>query len=378
MKKYIFLLLIFVTVSSFAQVTDIKKPKTVKDAYQFKTEVDIDASNVKSQGNTGTCWSFSTSSFVESEIYRQTGKKIDVSEMYTVRNIYNDKAWNYVMRQGKIQFSEGGLAHDVINSIRDNGLVTETVFTGKKDANNRYNHSRIINKLKPILDAYIKNDKDSEYPNWKQDVNKILDEEIGVLPTKTIYNGKEYTPQELAKELQFDASDYVTITSFTHVPFYRNFVLNIPDNFSNGSMYNVPLDELIQVIDTALDKGFSVALDIDVSEKTFFRNQGIAVIPNSDLDIEKAKNELVKEKEISQEFRQKEFENFNTTDDHLMHIVGRVKDQNENTYYKVKNSWGTNSGRDGYVYISKPYMRLKMISVLLNKQALTKEMKKKL
>ena len=360
-----------------AQTTDLSKAKQVKDAYHFKTINDIDATNVKSQDNTGTCWSFSTSSFVESEIMRKTGKKVDISEMYTVRNIYDDKDWDYVMRQGKTQFSEGGLAHDVINSIRDNGLVTEETFSGVKQ-NGIYNHSKIIKELKPILDDYIKNDVHSTHSNWKKDTKEILDKEIGKLPTKTTFKGKEYTPQELAKKLQFNPDDYITLTSFEQVPFYRSFVLNIPDNFSNGSMYNIPLDELMQVIDTALEKGYSIALDVDVSEKSFFGKDGIAVLPKNKEDIEKAKSQIVPEKKVNQDIRQKEFENYNTTDDHLMHLVGKVKDQKGNVYYKVKNSWGTKSGKDGYMYMSAPYLKMKMISILLNKEALPNELKQKI
>jgi len=368
--------LLFIAVIANAQITDLKTVKKTNNAYKFKTEVDIDASNVKSQDRTGTCWSFSTTSFVESEILKKTGKKIDVSEMYTVRNIYDDKAWDYVMRQGKTQFGEGGLAHDVIHSIRDNGLVTEMTFPGVKE-NGIYNHAKIIKELKPILDDYIKNNVHSKHPNWKKNVNDVLNKEIGELPKKTIFEGKTYTPKELANTLKFNSNDYVTLTSFTQVPFYTKFVLNIPDNFSNGSMYNVPLDLLIKVIDVALGKGYTVALDVDVSEKTFFRNTGIVVLPKDANDIEKAKTEIVPEQEVTQEYRQKEFENYNTTDDHLMHIIGSVKDQKGNVYYKVKNSWGLKSGKDGYVYMSVPYLRLKMISVLLNKNALPEGLAKK-
>jgi len=367
----------FIIAISNAQQTDLKTTKKVADTYQFTPIIDIDATNVKSQGNTGTCWSFSTSSFIESEILRKTGKKVDVSEMFTVRNIYDDKNWNYVMRQGKTQFSEGGLAHDVINSIRDNGLVTEESFSGAK-VNGIYNHSKIVKELKPILDDYIKNDVHSAHPNWKKDTKEILDREIGKLPKKIKFEAKEFTPTELAKELKFNANDYVTLTSFKQVPFYSNFVLNIPDNWSNGSMYNIPLDQLIKVIDDALEKGYTIALDVDVSEKTFFGRDGIAVLPKDINDTEKSKTTIVEEQKVNQDNRQNEFETFDTTDDHLMHIVGKVKDQKGNIYYKVKNSWGTNSGKDGYMYMSVPYLRMKMISILLNKNGLSDEIKEKL
>ncbi len=365
------------TFSNAQQLTDANTTKKVTNQYKFTVINSIDATNVKSQDNTGTCWSFSTSSFIESEILRKTGKKVDISEMYTVRNIYDDKSWNYVMRQGKTQFSEGGLAHDVINSIRDNGLVIEKYFPGKKE-NGIYNHSKIINEIKPILDDYIKNDIHSQHPNWKKDVKKILDNEIGEITKETAFEGKGYSPKKLAEKLKFNPNEYITLTSFKQVPFYRSFVLNIPDNFSNGSMYNIPLDELMKVLDIALQKGYSIVLDVDVSEKTFFSRDGIAVLPKNKDDIENAKSHIVPEIKVSQDIRQKEFENFNTTDDHLMHLVGKVKDQKGNIYYKVKNSWGTKSGKDGYMYMSVPYLKMKTISILLNKEALPKGLKDKL
>lgn len=349
--------------------------------YEFTDVIDIESSSVKSQGKTGTCWSFSTSSFIESEIFRLTGEQIDVSEMFTVRNTYDDKAWNYVMRQGKSQFSEGGLAHDVMHSIRDHGLVPETVFSGVKFEDKIYNHSKIVPEIKHILDDFIKNDKDSKYPNWKKETSKILDVEIGKKIKEFDYEGVSYTPYSFAKKLRINSSNYVTLTSFTQVPFYTNFVLNIPDNFSNGSMFNLPIDELVSVVNNALGKGFTIALDVDVSEKTFSAKYGKAILPKSKNDNSKSLTEIVKESTISQEYRQKEFENYNTTDDHLMHIVGVVKDQNGNKYFKIKNSWGGNSkriGNDGYIYMSVPYFMLKTISVLLHKDGLSDKIKKML
>ena len=183
------------------------------------------------------------------------------------------------------------------------------------------------------------------------------------------------SPIEFLKSTKLNLDDYVTITSFTHEPFYSKFILNIPDNFANGMFYNLPLDEYIQNVDNALDKGFTLALDADVSEKTFSGKNGIAVIPNDDNDAPIILTEIKPEKTITPEYRQSEFENYNTTDDHLMHIVGKAKDQKGNIYYKVKNSWGTSSGRDGFIYMSIPYMRLKSISVMLHKEGLLKKTK---
>ncbi len=360
MKIHILILALLISSSIFAQ------------KYNFKTIKDIEASNVKSQGRTGTCWSFSTSSFIESEIYRKTKQMVDVSEMFTVRNTYDDKAWNYVMRQGKIQFSEGGLAHDVINSIRDNGLVTEQAFSGLKDGQKIYNHSEIIKKIKPILDDYIKNGKNSEHPNWKKDVAKILDAEIGEIPMDFMFDGKKFTPKQFAVKMKFNPKEYITLTSFSHVPFNEKFVLNIPDNFSSGSMYNLDIDTLIKVMVNAINKGYTIALDVDVSEKTFNAKSGIAVLPKSAEENTISLTQIVEEKEVSQAYRQQEFENYDTTDDHLMHIIGTVVDQKNNLYFKVKNSWGEKMGNGGYVYMSIPYLRLKMISILLSKEAVGK------
>ena len=373
---------ILLTATMYSQefkVAPVKIP--VQQAYSFTPIIDIEASEIKNQGNTGTCWSFSASSFIESEIFKNTGQLIDISEMYNVRETYNAKAWNYVMRQGKAQFSEGGLAHDVLNSIKLHGLVPESAFTGFMTESTSYDHSKIVPEMQIILDNFIKNDKNSKYPNWKTSVDSILDIKLGKQPENFGYNGLFYNPKSFLEMTKFDPDNYVTLTSFLHVPFNSQFILNIPDNFSNGLFYNLKLNQLVEVTDIALKNGYTLALDCDVSEKTFSSKYGIAVIPNKIEEQEKCLTYIVEESNISAEFRQQEFENYNTTDDHLMHIVGLVKDQNGNEYYKVKNSWGTNSdriGNDGYVYMSKPFFKLKTISVMVNKKALNEDLKKEL
>jgi len=369
MKKLTLIVFLFVTNLFFAQ------------KYHFKTIYNIEASKVKSQGKTGTCWSFSTSSFLESEIYRLTKKNINISEMYSVRATYPKKAWNYVMRQGKTQFSEGGLSHDVMNAIKTDGLVPESAFTGLFGKQIVYNHHAIVPAMKAVLDAYIKNDIHSKHPNWKIATDSILNKEIGKKITTFTYNGTQYTPMSFLKMTKINPADYVTLTSYTHKPYYSSFILNIPDNFSNGSFYNVPLEDLTKIIDLALKRGFSLALDIDVSEKTFSAKNGIAFLPKKETDIEKGMTKIVKEIKVTPSIRQKEFENYNTTDDHLMHIIGLLKDQKGNLYYNVKNSWGNNSqriGNNGYVNISENFVKMKAISILVHKDALSKKLKKKL
>mgnify|MGYP001596360542 FL=1 len=383
MKKiYLLAFTIFTVLQLFSQEDSIVKIDIMKgDKYIFTHVIDIEASEIKSQGNTGTCWSFSTSSFIESEIFRKTGEMIDISEMYNVRYTYPKKAWNYIMRQGKIQFSEGGLAHDVMNSIEKYGVVPESAFSGLVSNNSKHDHSKIIPELKKVLDDYIKNDKNSSYPNWKKSIDSILDIHLGKTPTQFIYNGVTYNPKTFLEKTKLSTENYVTLTSFLHQPYNTSFVLNIPDNFSNGVFYNIEMNQLISAVDNALKKGYSLALDCDVSEKTFSAKKGIAIIPENFENNEKGMTYIVKEATITPEFRQQEFENFNTTDDHLMHIVGMVKDQKGNEYYKVKNSWGGTSkriGNNGYVYMSKVFFKLKTISVLVHKNALSEILKEDL
>lgn len=349
--------------------------------YEFQDVIDVERLPVISQDITGTCWSFSTSSFLESEIIRLTGKKIDLSEMFQARTTYLAKAENYIMRQGKANFSEGALAHDVLNSVVKNGLVPNSVFDGLNDGESKHNHAEMVAVLEAMLKTYVENPGKKLSPNWKQAINAVLDIYLGSIPTKFEYEGKNYTPKSFAEFTKIKPENYVTLTSFTHEANYKPFILNIPDNFSNGSMFNLPLDEFIANIDHALAKGYSLSLDCDVSEPTFSGKYGIAFIPEKEEDTKTGLAEIITEKNITPEYRQQEFENISTTDDHLMHIVGKVKDQKGNIYYKVKNSWGSDEKKvanGGYVYMSMPYMKLKAISVLLHKDGIQKETKKKL
>ncbi len=380
MKKNLIAIALLVSTTFFyAQENAVVKVNIPSEqAYQFTPILDIEASAVKSQGKTGTCWSFATSSFFESEIYRNTGKNIDISEMYTVRNTYPAKAWNYVMRQGTAQFGEGGLSHDVLNSIKLNGLVPESAYSGLLNDATNHDHSKIIPDLKVVLDAYIKNEDKSTARSWQVATDSILDAQLGKVPESFSYNNVVYTPKTFLEMTKLNTSDYISLTSFLQQPFYTTFILNIPDNFSNGIFYNIPLDELVNEVDNALKNGYSLALDCDVSEKTFSQKYGVAVVPENIENNEKAMTHIVAETTVSPEFRQQEFENYDTTDGHLMHIVGLVKDQNGTEYYKVKNSWGTTGdriGNSGYVYMSKAFFRLKTISVMVNKEALSIKVK---
>lgn len=363
--------------SIFSLLTSIH----AQEPYRFVDIINLEATPVISQGNTGTCWSFSSTSFLESEIIRTSGKAIDLSEMYTVRMTYPLKAANYIHRQGKAQFSEGGLAHDVINVASSYGLVPEVVYDGTKGTSDRHNHSEMIAILSSMVKTYVENPAKALSPKWKTTLSEVLDSYLGAPPTQFSYQGTTYTPMSFLEMTGLDLSAYKTFTSFTQAPFYEAFILNIPDNWSNGSMYNLPLDDMMLLIDEALKNGYTVELDCDVSESTFSSKNGVAVVPKDDSNPVKSLLGIYPEKQIDQDYRQQEFENYHTTDDHLMHITGKLKDQNGTTYYRVKNSWGTDPNRNangGYVYFSESYMRLKAISIMIHEDAIPATIAKKL
>lgn len=330
--------------------------------YQFTPVKEIQHTPIKDQCSTGTCWSFSTISFLESEVARTSKKEVNLSEMYIVRNIYKDKAMNYMLRQGKANFSEGGLSHDVMNAVRNHGLVPqgETTVIDPKTPD----HGELVSILKGMLNQLIQDN--SVGKRWKKAFNAVLDVYFGIVPEKFKYQGKDLNPKAFAKTLSINADDYVSLTSFTHHPFHSEFILEIPDNYSNGSYYNLPMDELVKTVDAALEKGYTLAWDGDVSESFFSQNKGLAVFPANTK--ENAFKKPVKEVPFNAERRQTLFENYKTTDDHLMHIVGTAKDQNGNIYYKIKNSWGEEGPYKGYLYMSKSYFQYKTVSVMLHKE----------
>ncbi len=368
----LFVLLCCFSVSSIAQV-DTKKEKVSN--YKFTIQEKIDCTPVKSQGRTGTCWSYATSSFLESELIRKGKGKHDLSEMFTVSNIYKDKARNYVYRQGKANFSQGSLAHDPITVAKRYGIVPEAVYSGKEKEAKGHDHSEMEKVLKGMLDGVLKQKRLSK--KWFTAFQAVLDVYLGSTPENFTYEGKKYTPKSFAESMEINPDDYVSITSFTHHPFYEKFILEIPDNYSNGSFYNLPIKEVEAIVDNAIKKGYSVAWDGDVSEKGFSAGKGIAVAPvdekRDDLFLEPGP-----EMKITQDMRQETFESFSTTDDHLMHLMGMAKDQKGTKYYIIKNSWGEISEHKGFLYMSAPYMRLKMVAILVHKDAIPKNIASKL
>jgi len=336
--------------------------------YTFEMVYTTECTTVKNQQRTATCWSFATASFLESELIRKGKGHHNLSEMFVVRNVYKDKARNYIFRQGKANFSQGSLAHDLLREITLSGIVPEEIYDGKAEGITVHNHREMAAGLKGFLDGVLKTKAPSN--KWDDAVEVLLDTYMGPYPATFTYEGKEFTIESYTNSLGLDPEDYIHITSFTHHPFYKSFILEIPDNYSNGSFMNVTVDDLESITNFALKNGYSIAWDGDYSEKGFSQKYGIAVLPDPGSSSTKDLfSKPVKEKQVDQEYRQQLFENFSTTDDHLMHLTGLAKDQNGNIYYLIKNSWGETGEYEGYLFMSSAYFRAKTISLTLHKDA---------
>ncbi|MFM9943977.1 MAG: C1 family peptidase [Bacteroidia bacterium] len=335
-----------------------------KGPFQFTIVKNLEATDVKSQGNTGTCWSFSASSFIESEILRKTGKKVDLSEMYVVRKIYLEKAILYIRYDGKANFSQGALAHNLFYVMKTYGMMPEEVYNGKNNAES-HNHSELEIILKQYLDSVLS--KKPIEPHWKEGFESILDKYLGVCPALFKYNNISFNAMKFAATLSINPDDYLGFTSFTHHSYYKPFSVEVPDNYSRGQYMNVPMDQLIEIIHTSIDRGYTVEWDGDVSEPGFARKGGAAVLLKKG---ETIGDTLPVEDAPTQELRQATFDSHETTDDHLMHITGIAKDQKGKRYYITKNSWGNTSGIEGYVYISENYLKLKTITIFVHKDAI--------
>ncbi len=344
---------------------------SLKEKLKFEMLYQVKTTPVKTQYRTGTCWDFATTSFVETELLNNGKDTLDLSEMYIVRKTYPEKADRYVRFHGKENFSEGGQAHDVMNTIKSYGIVPQSVYDGNVKDPSKYNHKELFAVMKAMLDAVLKQTHPTDY--WKKALSSVLDVYLGKPPIEFVYKGKTFSPVSFLKYLNFNPDDYVELTSFTHHPFYSKFVLEVPDNWSHGEYYNLPIDELIRTMKFALKKGYSIAWDGDVGRE-YFRRDGLAFVPE---DIKNISYPL-KEKVITQKMRQKEFDNFSTTDDHLMHITGLAREKNGTLYFYTKNSWTKKRGYDGFWYMSEPFVRLKTIAILLNKKAIPKDIKNKL
>ena len=368
-----------------------------KEGYQFQTVVDLPATPVKDQFRSGTCWSFSGISFLESEMLRIGKKPVDLSEMFVVRHCYADKAQRYVRLHGSLNFGGGGAFHDVIYVMSKYGMVPESAYGGLNYGETGHVHGETDEVLKSYVDGVVKNSNKKLTTAWFEGFNGILDAYFGKLPANFDVDGKSFTPQSYVKEVMgLNADDYVQLSSYTHHPFYSTFAIEVPDNWLWGHVYNLPLDELIQVMDYSLNEGYTIGWATDVSEKGFSHKNGVAIVPVTDekemSGSERSKWESmskeqkqsygfdgpVQELNVTPEIRQQAYDNYLTTDDHGMHITGMVKDQNGSIYYKVKNSWNVDSKYEGYLYASVPFVRYKTMSIMVHKNAIPKEIKKKL
>lgn len=343
----------------------------------FTIEKIIAATPVKNQAMTGTCWCFSSTSLLESQCLQQNIGEMDLSEMFTVRNIYIEKARNYILRQGHAQFGEGGLGHDLIRAVATYGAMPESAYSGLINGNKMHNHQAMSASLQKYLDSLL---KIVPVPaGWLKGYTAILDEGIGVPPATFDFKGKQYTPQAFAKDvLKFNPDDYVNITSFTHQPYYKPFIIQVPDNFSNGSYYNLPLQEMIDVVKNALKNNYSVLWDADVSNKGFRQGDGFAL--NLDGTITKGVpfSADMTEHPYSEAYRQQLYENLTTQDDHLMHITGLDRSKNGREFFVVKNSWGEIGPFKGYINVSEAYFAVNTISLVVPKAAIDKALLEKM
>lgn len=367
--------------------------------YKFTTIKEIAHTPVRNQYHTSTCWSFSGLSFFESEMLRMGKPEIELSEMFVVNLCYRNKAQKYVRMKGATNFGPGGIFYDIIDVIKNYGLVPEQIYPGIQYTEKKHDHQEMDAVLKKMTEALVENKNGKLTPVWPDAVKKTVDSYLGEIPESFEYNGKVYTPKSFVSDYcGIKPDNYVQITSFSHHPYYEPFILEVPDNWIWSSFYNVPLDVMQQIIDTSLDKGFTVAWSADVTEKGFATTKkGIAIVPDSmsvnaadSLSAKKdgpsddkdsalfSPNKPCKELTISQEIRQTAFDDQETTDDHGMQIIGLASDQNGKVYYKVKNSWGSYNNYDGYFYASIPYVRYKTTSIMVNKNAIPDDIRKKL
>lgn len=362
---------------------------TAQNAYTFTVIRENPVTSVKNQASTGTCWSFSGVGMLESELIRMGKGTFDLSEMYIVRRNYEDKAQKYARVHGSLNFAAGGSFADVIETIDDFGIIPEEAYKGLNYGSDTHNHGELDKILKGYMDGIVGNQKLS--PVWQQGFSGVLDTYLGEVPESFKYEGKQYTPHTFADFLGLNQDDYISLTSFTHHPFYKPFAIEVPDNWRWAHSYNLPVEELMEVMEYAIMEGYTIAWASDVSEAGFSRD-GIAIVPDEhavenagsdqarwlglssrerDANLRmRVGSEFLAEKQITQEMRQHSFNDYSTTDDHGMQIYGIAKDQKGNKFYMIKNSWGDTGPYKGLWYASDPFVRYKTLSIVLHKDAL--------
>ncbi len=387
-------------IAASAEAKSKKKDKETEDTTFVFKDVKINpTTSVKDQNKSGTCWSFSGLSFLEDELLKNGKGDYDLSEMFVVRQCYIDKAINFVRYYGKTNFGEGGGLLDIPYVWNKYGMVPDSVYTGLNYGEEKHDHGELAAVLTAYLNEIVKNPNKKLSTAWLNGYIGILDAYLGKMPESFEYNGQTYTPKSFASMLGLNMDDYLPVTSFTHHEFYKPFVLEVPDNWDHGLYYNVPMMEMKAIVDKAIDDGYTVLWAADVSEKGFKWYDGVALMPKVDRDKSKQGTELSKwvkmkdsEKEdkmydfkgpveeitVTQESRQKGFDDYETTDDHGMVIVGTAVDQKGNKYYKVKNSWDAENIYNGYFYVSEPYFLAKTMSILVNKKAVPSDVMNKL
>jgi len=395
MKKLLLLAAVaMVSFSAAAQPKDADN-KEAEDGFKFETVKANPITSVKDQASSGTCWCFSAVGMLESEMIRQgcTDEDLDLSEMFLVSNAYLDKAIKYVRVDGNLNYNQGSSCKDVLHIIKDHGVVPNEVMPGLNYGTTRHAHSELVAVLRGFMEAIVKVPNKVLSPAWPEALKGILAAYLGEVPETFTYKGKEYTPKSYLESLPINLDDYIQFTSWTHIPYYKESPVEVADNWRWDSAWNLPLDEFMAVIDNAINKGYTIAWGADVSEDGFTRDGiGLALdmeavnAPGSDQahwlgtlpNGRKTINGPVAEVTVTPELRQKGYEEKSTTDDHGMQIYGIAKDCQGNKYYMVKNSWGITGKYSGIWYISETYIKYKSMDMLVHKDAVPKEIMKKL
>ena len=377
--------LVVISTASFAE----NGPK-----YKFTTIKENPVTSIKNQYRSGTCWCYSALSFIESEILRTKGVETDLSEMFVVGRSYHDRAVKYVRLDGHLNFAAGSSFGDVLHVIDDYGIIPQSIYSGFNYGTEMPEQSELDAVLKGYVDAARRNPNKKLTTAWVNGLDGILDAYFGEAPETFTVDGVEYTPESYRDFLGINYDDYVNITSFTHHPFYEPFIIEVCDNWRWDSAYNLPMEEMMEVMYNAIDNGFTIAWGSDVSEKGFTRD-GLAVMPveedekkagsdqekwvgkDNETKVEKKKG-IPAEQVITQEMRQEGYDNKTTTDDHGMHIYGTAEDQNGTKYFLVKNSWGETGKYDGIWYASDAFVRYKTLNIVVHKDALPEHIAKKL